>query len=169
MGIIKTSGFCYFLLALGITLFTGYSAQRSFAKDKSIDPLEKTEDLDQMFSKCVKDFREYNNGVLSICSAKVVEEVKKEIDMKISRIKSDLEGREGLKRETQDLIKGQAFWQKYVQSQCQLERRWEGITFGWYCPMEKHLERNKELDFIIGNRQYRNTQLSNQFSKKGSN
>ena len=49
--------------------------------------------------------------------------------MKISRIKSDLEGREGLKRETQDLIKGQAFWQKYVQSQCQLERRWQGMTF----------------------------------------
>ena len=168
MGIIKTSKFSYFLLALGITLFTGYFSQESFAKKKSINPLEKKENPDQIFSKCAKDFGEYNNGVLSICSAKVIEKVSKEIDMKISSIKSDLNGREGLSNEIENLIENQALWEKYVQSQCQFERRSKGMTYGWYCPMEKYLERNKELDFVIGNRKYRNTQLSNQFIKQSS-
>ena len=58
--------------------------------------------------------------------------------------------RTNLKQDIEFLLEAQELWAAYVQRQCELQGKYVGSPMVSYCPMLKWIERNEELDLLLG-------------------
>lgn len=80
-----------------------------------------------------------------LCADKVIEIARRDVEEKISTLR-----RTNLKADIEVLIESQKLWVAYIQMQCELQAKYVGSPMISYCPMLKWIERNKELDLLLG-------------------
>ena len=141
MRIKRTSKIYFSCITLGTVLLTGLSRLPLFAHETSPKSQDTKSQLDKMFSKCVKDAGTFNNGVLSFCANSVKTKAQKQIKRKLSEL--------GTIKDNDLVLKDQSLWYTYMQSQCELRRRFIGMPEESYCPMIKHIKRNQELNLLL--------------------
>ncbi|WP_269610989.1 hypothetical protein [Prochlorococcus marinus] len=109
-----------------------------------------TEELNQMYSKCVDSFGHgINNGVVAFCSDKVITEAKTTINSKLLEAEEKITPKNAFLLTKGQFLESQSLWEKYMKSQCILQTKLIGMAMEGYCPMKKYLQRNKELDFLL--------------------
>jgi uncharacterized protein YecT (DUF1311 family) len=97
------------------------------------------------YSSCVDANGPLNNSVVYLCADKVIEIARRDVEEKISTLR-----RTNLKADIEVLIESQKLWVAYIQMQCELQAKYVGSPMISYCPMLKWIERNKELDLLLG-------------------
>ena len=141
MTIKKTTKMYFSFITLVTLLLTGFSRLPLFAHETSPTAQNTKSELDKMFSNCVKDAGTFNNGVLSFCANSVKTKAQKQIKRKLSEL--------GTIKDNDLVLRDQSLWYTYMQSQCELRRRFIGMPEESYCPMMKHIQRNQELDLLL--------------------
>ena len=97
------------------------------------------------YSSCADANGPLNNSVVYLCADKVIEIAQRDAEEKISSLR-----RTNLKQDIEVLLEAQDLWAAYVQRQCELQGKYVGSPMVSYCPMLKWIERNEELDLLLG-------------------
>ena len=97
------------------------------------------------YSSCADANGPLNNSVVYLCADKVIEIAQRDAEEKISALR-----RTNLKQDIEVLLEAQELWAAYVQEQCELQGKYVGSAMVSYCPMLKWIERNEELDLLLG-------------------
>lgn len=97
------------------------------------------------YSSCADANGPLNNSVVYLCADKVIKIAQRDAEEKISSLR-----RSNLKQDIEVLLEAQEFWAAYVQRQCELLGKYVGSPMVSYCPMLKWIERNEELDLLLG-------------------
>ena len=97
------------------------------------------------YSSCADANGPLNNSVVYLCADKVIEIAQRDAEEKISSLR-----RTNLKQDIEVLLEAQELWAAYVQRQCELQGKYVGSPMVSYCPMLKWIERNEELDLLLG-------------------
>lgn len=114
--------------------------------DKAEGPEQsKPEKYMAQYSSCADANGPLNNSVVYLCADKVIEIAQRDAEAKISSLR-----RTNLKQDIEVLLEAQDLWAAYVQRQCELQGKYVGSPMISYCPMLKWIERNEELDLLLG-------------------
>ena len=97
------------------------------------------------YSSCADANGPLNNSVVYLCADKAIKIAQRDAEEKISSLR-----RTNLKQDIEVLLEAQEFWAAYVQRQCELQGKYVGSPMVSYCPMLKWIERNEELDLLLG-------------------
>ena len=107
-------------------------------------PLEEDKYMAQ-YRSCADANGPINNSVVYLCANEVIKTAQRDLEDKIARLM-----RTDLREDKEVLLEAQELWAAYVEKQCELQAKYVGSPMISYCPMLKWIERNKELDLLLG-------------------
>ncbi len=99
-----------------------------------------------LYSDCLDKSGPTNNSGVFGCARETEENALEQIDLLLLDLKEALYD----DYERNILMQGQQAWENYIQIQCKLEGTAIGSPMYAYCPMEKAIDRVKQLQRLLG-------------------
>ncbi|WP_447754233.1 lysozyme inhibitor LprI family protein [Pseudomonas nicosulfuronedens] len=107
----------------------------------------KEEDYQEGYDSCVSKHAEINNMIIGSCSERISEDVFSQINNRLKELRDMYS--ENAPEDIERLNKSQESWLLYRNAQCDLEGSHIGSPMLSLCPMQKNIQRLKEINGLL--------------------
>lgn len=105
-------------------------------------------DYDKQYQRCLNKEKYINNGLIYECTERVNEQVKKAINSTYQKLQKKF-GDDSYSKEKFD--NAQKAWIAYRDAECEFAGHYIGSPMYAICPMEKNIDRLKEMQELLKN------------------